>query len=85
MPAGELLIAVNPGEDSRLPYLLRIPVAGGDLLFRTAGKWPLTKALYCYPVPLDMRRGCERQSQTRTVVVSGVIGDPGAIPLTRTW
>ncbi|BBU24278.1 ERCC4 domain-containing protein [Mycobacterium xenopi] len=49
----ELLIAVNPDEDSRLPYLLRIPQPGGDLLFRTAGTWPRVKALYCYPVSLD--------------------------------
>jgi ERCC4-type nuclease len=48
----ELLIAVNPDEDSRLPYLLRIPQTGGDLLFRTAGTWPRVKALYCYPVDL---------------------------------
>ena len=33
--AVELLIAVNPDEDSRLPYLLRVPLAGGDLVFRT--------------------------------------------------
>ena len=51
--AVELLIAINPDEDSRLPYLLRVPLAGGDLLFRTSGTWPRTKALYCYPVPLD--------------------------------
>jgi hypothetical protein len=49
----ELLIAVNPDEDSRLPYLLRIPQPGGDLLFRTLGTWPRVKALYCYPVSLD--------------------------------
>ena len=48
-----LLIAVNPDEDSRLPYLLRVPLASGDLVFRTSGTWPRTKALYCYPVPLD--------------------------------
>ena len=49
----ELLIAVNPDEDSRLPYLLRIPQPGGDLLFRTSGTWPRVKALYCYPVSRD--------------------------------
>jgi hypothetical protein len=49
----ELLIAVNPDADSRLPYLLRIPQPGGDLLFRTSGTWPRVKALYCYPVALD--------------------------------
>lgn len=35
--AVELLIAVNPDEDSRLPYLLRVPLASGDLVFRTPG------------------------------------------------
>ena len=49
----ELLIAVNPDEDSRLPYLLRVPQPGGDLLFRTSGTWPRVTALYCYPVGLD--------------------------------
>jgi ERCC4 domain len=49
----ELLIAVNPDEDSRLPYLLRVAQPGGDLLFRTSGTWPRVKALYCYPVGLD--------------------------------
>ena len=48
----ELVIAVNPDEDSRLPYLLRVPQPGGDLLFRTSGTWPRVKALYCYPVSL---------------------------------
>ncbi|MGH9101486.1 MAG: ERCC4 domain-containing protein, partial [Acidimicrobiales bacterium] len=46
----ELLIALNPDPDSRLPYLLRLPLGEG-LVFRTSGTWPRTKALYCYPVP----------------------------------
>jgi ERCC4 domain len=46
----ELLIAVNPDPDSRLPYLLRLPLGGG-MVFRTSGTWPRTSALYCYPVP----------------------------------
>jgi ERCC4 domain-containing protein len=45
----ELLIARNPVEDSRLPYLLRVPLGAG-LTFRTAGTWPRTSALYCHPV-----------------------------------
>jgi len=52
MGVPELLIAVNPDEDSRLPFLLRIPQPGGDLLFRTSDTWPRIKALFCYPVPL---------------------------------
>ena len=48
----ELLIAVNPDPDSTLAYLVRIPLGDG-IVVRTAGTWPRTKALYCYPVPLD--------------------------------
>lgn len=43
------MIARNPDPDSRLPYLLRVPLGAG-LVFRTAGTWPRTNALYCYPV-----------------------------------
>jgi len=48
----ELLIAANPDPDSRLAYLLRLPLAGG-MVFRTSGTWPRAKALYCYPVSVD--------------------------------
>jgi ERCC4 domain len=48
----ELLIARNPDPDSRLPFLLRLPLGGG-LMFRTSGTWPRTNALYCYPVPVE--------------------------------
>ncbi|HEY3262387.1 MAG TPA: ERCC4 domain-containing protein [Pseudonocardiaceae bacterium] len=47
----DLLVAVNPDADSRLPYLLWVPLGTG-LVFRTSGTWPRTKALYCHPVPL---------------------------------
>lgn len=48
----ELLIATNPDPDSSLDYLLRVPLGQGIVL-RTSGTWPRTKALYCYPVPVD--------------------------------
>jgi ERCC4 domain len=48
----ELLIARNPDADSRLPYLLLLPLAGG-MVFRTSGTWPRTSAVYCYPVSAD--------------------------------
>jgi ERCC4 domain len=47
----ELLIARNPDPDSRLPFLLRLPLGGG-MVFRTSGTWPRTTALYCHPVPV---------------------------------
>jgi hypothetical protein len=49
---GELVIMANPDEESSLRYLLRLPIGGG-LVFRTAGTWPRTKALFCYPVPSE--------------------------------
>lgn len=52
MSTGELLIGVNPDPDSRLPYLLRVPLGAGMML-RTSGTWPRTKALYCYPLSLE--------------------------------
>ena len=48
----ELLIAANPDPDSRLPYLLFVPLGDGIVL-RTSGTWPRTKALYCYQVHPD--------------------------------
>jgi hypothetical protein len=41
-PVGDLLIAVNLDPDSRLPYLLRVPLAGG-MVFRISGTWPRTR------------------------------------------
>lgn len=46
----ELLIAANPDPGSSLAYLLKVPLGDGIVL-RTAGTWPRTTALYCYPVP----------------------------------
>lgn len=48
----ELLIALNPAQDSKLGYLLRVPQPSGDLVFRTSDTWPRVKALYCHPVSL---------------------------------
>lgn len=52
MTVVELLIATNPDPDSKLPYLLRLPLAGG-MVFRTSSTWPRVNALYCYPVPAE--------------------------------
>ncbi|HET9873483.1 MAG TPA: ERCC4 domain-containing protein [Propionibacteriaceae bacterium] len=45
----DLLIVRNPDPDSRLPYLMRLPLGQG-MVFRTSDTWPRTKAVYCYPV-----------------------------------
>ncbi|MHB8294075.1 MAG: ERCC4 domain-containing protein [Acidimicrobiales bacterium] len=46
----ELLLARNPGPESGLAYLLRLPL-GGRTVLRTSGTWPRTKALCCHPMP----------------------------------
>jgi hypothetical protein len=48
----DLVIARNPDPESRLPYLLWVPLGAG-LVFSTAGTWPRTEALYCYPLALE--------------------------------
>lgn len=77
----ELLIAANPDPDSKLPYLLRLPQPGADLLFRTSGTWPRVKALYCHPMtleewPADAQvverlelRSCQRRGAAIDVIV----------------
>ena len=44
------MILADPDGESSLRYLLRLPIGGG-LVFRTAGTWPRTKALFCFPMP----------------------------------
>lgn len=48
----ELLVATNPNPDSKLGFLMRVPLGEG-LVFRTSDTWPRTKALFCYPVSTE--------------------------------
>ncbi|MEV0597172.1 ERCC4 domain-containing protein [Nonomuraea cavernae] len=54
----ELVIVHNPDPDSRLPYLIRLPLGETGLVLRAGGTWPREKAIYCFPAgpsewPLD--------------------------------
>ncbi|MGH9194179.1 MAG: ERCC4 domain-containing protein, partial [Acidimicrobiia bacterium] len=42
------LIARNPDEDSRLPYLLRLPIGEGIVL-KARDTWPRSSRIYCHP------------------------------------
>ncbi|KLI05607.1 hypothetical protein ACT17_26145 [Mycolicibacterium conceptionense] len=80
----EMVIALNPDEGSRLPYLLRIPQPGGDLLFRTSGTWPRAKALYCHPASLSewptdaeiVERVAMRSCQRRGAAIDVILQRP---------
>lgn len=43
------LVARNPDPDSKLPYLLRLPIDGG-LVLKARDTWPRAARVYCSPV-----------------------------------
>jgi hypothetical protein len=49
--AGDFLVARNPDAASRLPFLVRVPLPGGDLVLKAREPWPRTGAVYCHPAP----------------------------------
>lgn len=48
--ASRFVVAANPDPASRLPYLLRVPLAGEDLVLKARDSWPRTAAVYCHRV-----------------------------------
>lgn len=48
MVSGTFVIARNPEEDSKLPYLLRLPLEGG-LVLKARDTWPRASRVYCHP------------------------------------
>lgn len=47
-PAATFVVATNPDPDSSLPYLLRVPLPGGDLILKARDSWPRTAKVYCH-------------------------------------
>ncbi len=41
------VVARNPQDDSKLPYLLRLPLEGG-LVLKARERWPTTARVYCH-------------------------------------
>ena len=41
-------MARNPEEFSKLPFLIRLPLASGPLVLKTSDRWPRTSKLYCH-------------------------------------
>ena len=49
MPAPTLFeVATNPDADSTLPFLIRLPLAGGELVLKARDSWPRTAKVYCH-------------------------------------
>ncbi|MGH2985330.1 MAG: ERCC4 domain-containing protein [Solirubrobacterales bacterium] len=49
MPADTFVVARNPDADSKLPYLLRLPIDDG-LELKARETWPATARVYCHPL-----------------------------------
>jgi len=58
------LIARNPEEDSKLPYLLRLPIEGG-LVLKARDTWPRSARTYCHPYEADWPDVAEIVEQAR--------------------
>lgn len=47
MSAAVFVVACNPQEDSKLPYLLRLPIDGA-LVLKARDTWPRAARIYCH-------------------------------------
>ncbi|MFL5859259.1 MAG: ERCC4 domain-containing protein [Solirubrobacteraceae bacterium] len=79
----EFLVARNPQEDSKLPYLLRLPLEDG-LVLKARESWPASARVYCHrfdePWPADaevVEREPVRLCRRRGVAVDLVLERPG--------
>jgi hypothetical protein len=41
-------VAANPDLDSTLPFLIRLPLSGGELVLKARDSWPRTAKVYCH-------------------------------------
>ncbi len=57
------VIARNPQVDSKLPFLLRLPVDGG-LVLKARDTWPRASRIYCHPLEEDWPVNAEIVEET---------------------
>jgi hypothetical protein len=72
-------VATNPDADSKLPYLIRIPLANVSIVLKAAQPWPRTAKVYCHRAdewPEDAQildeikvRSCVRRGQAIDLVL----------------
>jgi hypothetical protein len=57
MSPGKFVVARNPDKESKLPFLVMLPLEGGVVL-KARDKWPVTGRIYCHdwegPCPPDL-------------------------------
>jgi hypothetical protein len=62
-PGRVFLVARNPEPDSKLPYLLWLPVDPG-LVLKARDTWPRSARIYCHPYEADWPEGAEVIEET---------------------
>lgn len=63
------LVALNPDEESSLPYLVRLPLEGG-LVLKARDTWPRSSRIYCHPADVEWSPELEIVDQAPTLVCS---------------
>lgn len=48
MSERSFVVARNPDPESSLPFLVRLPVEGGDVILKAREAWPKDKKVYCH-------------------------------------
>lgn len=75
-------VAANPDPDSTLPFLIRLPLPGGELVLKARDSWPRTAKVYCHRAdrwpqePEIVERVPIRSCQRRGVAIDLVLDRP---------
>jgi hypothetical protein len=75
-------VAANPDPDSTLPFLIRLPLPGGELVLKARDSWPRTAKVYCHRAecwpddPQIIERIPIRSCQRRGVAIDLVLDRP---------
>ena len=75
-------VAANPDPDSTLPFLIRLPLPGGELVLKARDSWPRTAKVYCHRAhhwpedPQIVEQVPIRSCQRRGVAIDLVLDRP---------
>lgn len=67
----DFLIAVNPEEGTRLPFLVRIPLGPAGIVLKVKERWPRTAKVYCHPAQWPTEAEILERVPTRSCVRRG--------------
>lgn len=91
--AEDFLVARNPDADSKLPYLVRVPLPGRPVVLKAREPWPRTSKVYCHraegwPADADVVervpvRSCERRGGAIDLVLDRARENRSQFVMTR--